>query len=464
MKNFLDEDFLLTNETGRKLFHEVAEHLPIFDFHCHLSPKEIYEDKKFRSITDAWLGGDHYKWRALRANGVPEEFITGEKTDWEKFEKWAATVPDTFGNPLYHWTHLELQRYFGVTENLSSVNASSIFERCNAKLVHMTARDIIRQSNVDVICTTDDPIDDLRFHELIAKDHSFTTRVYPAFRPDKAVNIQAPTFRPWIEKLVALTHPITTFAQLTDSLKMRIDYFHIHKCRLSDHALDEVVYEEATDEEVTAILRKALACETLSIKEVAQYKTKVLIFLGKAYAKLEWTQQYHVKALRNINERMMKFLGPDTGFDAVDDRPLAAPLAKLMSAMDATDELPRTILYSLNGHDNETLAAIAYCFQGGKIPGKVQLGSAWWFNDQKHGMQKQLEVLADFGLLSRFVGMLTDSRSFLSYTRHEYFRRILCDFIGQVVEEGEYPDDEAFLKKLVTDVCYDNAVKFFRLP
>ncbi len=464
MKNFLDEDFLLTNETGRKLFHEVAEHLPIFDFHCHLSPKEIYEDKKFRSITDAWLGGDHYKWRALRANGVPEEFITGEKTDWEKFEKWAATVPDTFGNPLYHWTHLELQRYFGVTENLSSVNASSIFERCNAKLVHMTARDIIRQSNVDVICTTDDPIDDLRFHELIAKDHSFTTRVYPAFRPDKAVNIQAPTFRPWIDKLVALTHPITTFAQLTDSLKMRIDYFHIHKCRLSDHALDEVVYEEATDEEVTAILRKALAGETLSSKEVAQYKTKVMVFLGKTYAKLEWTQQYHVKALRNINERMMKFLGPDTGFDAVDDRPIAAPLAKLMSAMDATDELPRTILYSLNGHDNETLAAIAYGFQGGKIPGKIQLGSAWWFNDQKHGMQKQLEVLADFGLLSRFVGMLTDSRSFLSYTRHEYFRRILCDFIGKVVEDGEYPKDEAFLKKIVTDICYDNAVHFFRLP
>ncbi|AOT68572.1 glucuronate isomerase [Geosporobacter ferrireducens] len=464
MKKFMDEDFLLYNETAVKLYHEHAKNMPIIDYHCHLNPKEIAENKRYRNVTEIWLGGDHYKWKAMRSNGIDEKYITGDAEDKEKFLKWAETVPYTVGNPLYHWTHLELKRYFGIDTLLSPQTAEGIWEKCNELLQKeaFTARELIKRSNVKVICTTDDPVDTLEYHKKIAADETFDVKVLPAFRPDKAVNIDKEDFVVWIEKLENVVgRKITTFENLLAALGERVEFFHHLGCRASDHALDPIVFETGTIEEVNEIFKKALAGESLNELEVKKYKTQVLLFLGKKYAKLGWVMQLHIGTIRNVNTRMLKMLGPDTGFDTIGDYIFAQSLANFLNALDCEDELPKTILYCLNPRDNEVLATMIGSFQGGGIPGKIQFGSGWWFNDQKDGMIRQMIALSNVGLLSRFVGMLTDSRSFLSYTRHEYFRRILCNLIGEWVENGEAPDDLDLLGKIVEDICYHNTNQYF---
>lgn len=464
MKRFMDEDFLLETPTAQRLYHEYAEAMPIFDYHCHLNPREIAENKKYGNITEIWLGGDHYKWRAIRSNGVEEKYVTGSAGDREKFLKWAETMPYCIGNPLYHWTQLELKRYFGINELLSPDTADSIWERCNEMLGRedFTARGLIKRSNVRVICTTDDPTDSLEYHKAIAADPTFDVRVLPAFRPDKGVNINKEGYKEWLAKLgSAAGLEINSFEALKDALVSRLEFFHSMGCRLSDHGLDPMVYSEGSEEEASSAFLKAITGNPLTAEEIDKYKTNVLVFLGRQYARLGWTMQLHMGTLRNNNTRMMKLLGPDTGFDAIGDWSTAQPVASFLNELEKNAELPRTILYSLNPWNNEILASIAGCFQGGGIPGKIQLGSAWWFNDQKDGMEKQLLALSNLGLLSRFVGMLTDSRSFLSYTRHEYFRRILCSLLGSWVEKGEAPDDIKLLGKMVQDICYNNAKNYF---
>lgn len=464
MKKFMDENFMLNNETAVKLYNEYAKDLPIIDYHCHLSPKEIAENKKYSSITDVWLGGDHYKWRAMRANGVEEKYVTGDAPEKEKFMKWAETMNECIGNPLYHWTHMELKQYFGVDELLTPETAEKIWDKCNAMLKTdaLSARELIKSSNVHSLCTTDDPTDTLEYHKQIAADKTFNVKVLPAWRPDKGVNIDKVFFLPWIEKLGKVVgKEIKTFADLTGALKQRLEYFHEVGCRLSDHAQDPVVFELATEEELTAILQKALKGEKLSTLEVNKYKTNVMLFLGRQYARLGWVMQLHINCIRNNSTRLFKLIGPDTGFDAVADHTYGLALSAFMDKLDETNELPKTILYSLNQNDNEMLASIGGCFQGGGIPGKVQLGSGWWYNDQKDGMIKQMTDLANIGLLSKFVGMLTDSRSFLSYPRHDYFRRILCDMIGEWVEIGEAPNDMKLLGKMVQNICFYNAKTYF---
>ena len=464
MKEFMNEDFLLDNETAVRLYHDYSHQMPIFDYHCHLNPKEIAEDKKYRNITELWLGGDHYKWRALRSNGIDEKYITGDAEDKEKFLKWAETMPNCIGNPLYHWTHLELRRYFGINELLSPSTSESIWKHCNLMLQQedFTAKNLIKRSNVRVVCTTDDPVDSLEYHEAIAADKAFNVKVLPAFRPDKAINIEKESFKPWLLKLEKVTgSKIATIQDLKNALASRLDFFHQAGCRLSDHALDPVVFHDGTEEEASSILQKAQGGKPLTQAETAIYKTHVLIFLGRQYARLGWVMQLHLGTMRNNNSRMMQQLGPDTGFDSIGDWTFASALSALLNKLDSTDELPKTILYALNPRDNEVLATLTGCFQGSNIPGKLQFGSAWWFNDQKDGMEKQLLSLANMGLLSRFTGMLTDSRSFLSYIRHEYFRRILCNILGTWVEKGEIPNDMTLLGKMVQDICYNNAVKYF---
>lgn len=462
MKKFMDKDFILETETASKLYHEYAADMPIFDFHCHLNVSEIYEDKKFRNITEAWLGGDHYKWRLMRQLGVDESYITGDKSDWEKFEKFAEVMPYAIGNPIYHWTHLELQRFFGIYDLLSPATAKSIFNRCNEKLETLTARELIKMSNVKKLFTTDDPIDDLHFHKLIAEDDSFDVVVGPAFRPDKVINIELPTFIPYIEKLGEVSGiKIENVADLCNALESRIEFFDSMGCVCSDHALDVVMYAPATPADVEAAFQKAMSGKMLTTLEIEQYKGAILVFLGREYAKRNWVQQYHIGALRNNSKRYMGLLGPDTGFDAIEDQTFAKKLSMLLDKLDSTDELPKTILYCLNPRDNEVLAAIINCFQQAGTVSKMQFGSGWWFNDQKDGMQRQLMSLSQVALLSKFVGMLTDSRSFLSYTRHEYFRRILCNMLGNLIENGEYPCDIEFVGQIVRDICYNNAIAYF---
>lgn len=464
MKPFMDEDFLLTNKTAEKLYHDYAKDMPIFDYHCHLSPKEIKDNKRYRNITEIWLGGDHYKWRAMRSNGVDEKYITGDAPDKEKFMKWAETMPKCIGNPLYHWTHLELKRFFGINELLSPNTAEAIWNKCNEMLAKdaFTARELIKRSNVKVICTTDDPADSLEDHIALAKDKTFAVKVLPAFRPDKSFNIDKAGFVEWIGKLSKVVgQDVQTFANLKEALKQRLDFFHEVGCRVSDHALDPIVFEESTEEEITVILQKALKGEQLTESEIKKYKTAVMVYLGKQYTRLNWTMQIHIGTIRNNSKRMMRLLGPDTGFDAIADYTFAEALSKFLDKLDDTDELPKTILYCLNPRDNEILGTIIGCFQGGGIPGKIQVGSGWWFNDQKDGMTKQIVSLANLGLLSLFVGMLTDSRSFLSYTRHEYFRRILCNIIGEWVESGEAPNDFELLGTMVQNICFGNAKEYF---
>ncbi len=474
MKKFLDENFMLQNETAVKLYHDYAKDMPIIDYHCHLSPKEIAEDKKYKNITEIWLGGDHYKWRVMRSFGITEDFITGDQDDYLKFKAFAKAVPFTIGNPMYHWTHLELQRYFGIDTLLSEETADEIWEKCNTLLNQddFSARQLITRSKVDVICTTDDPIDDLEYHKQLAADDSFATKVYPTYRPDKSFNIANETFIPWIKSLEeAVGYTVDSIQKLLKALEERIDYFHEVGCRLSDHALDTIEYHTPYIEGTTNIdyaranqvYKKGLVGDVLTEEEVAIHKGLVLNFLGKAYAKRGWTMQIHIGALRNNNRRMHKAIGPDTGFDSVHDSTFAPALSALLNDLDTTDELPKTILYVLNPRDNYVIGTMIGNFQGGGTKGKIQFGSGWWFCDQKEGMQDQMSALANLGLLSAFVGMLTDSRSFLSYTRHEYFRRILCNYLGTLVEDGEYPNDEKFLGQIVQDISYNNAKAYFGL-
>ena len=452
MSRFMTEDFLLDSEFARRLYHDYAKDQPIFDYHCHLPPQQIAENYRFANLYDIWLKGDHYKWRAMRANGVAEAFCTGNASDREKFDAWARTVPHTIGNPLYHWTHLELRRPFGITDTLlSEKTADNIWHRCNELLAQdsFTTRGIMQQMKVKMVGTTDDPLDDLRHHRALADDTSFSVKVLPSWRPDKAFNIEADTFLPWIETLEQLTDiSVQRFDDLRSALYQRLDHFAAHGCKVSDHALD-------------VILARRRSGTAPNPHETAQFKTAVLVWLGSEYARRGWVQQYHIGALRNTNPRQYQLLGPDVGFDSINDQPLAEPLARLLGAQNLNNALPKTILYCLNPRDNEVLATMAGNFQGEGQAGKMQFGSAWWFNDQLDGMQRQMTQLAQIGLLSRFVGMLTDSRSFLSYTRHEYFRRLLCQMIGRWVEQGEAPADEALLGQMVQNICFNNARDYF---
>ena len=464
-KAFMDDHFLLENEMARTLYHDYAKPMPIIDYHCHLSPQEIYENKTYKTITEVWLYGDHYKWRAMRSNGIDEKYITGDASDYEKFLAYAKTLPEAIGNPLYHWSHLELKRYFDVDEVLNEHTAPAIWEKVNAQLNSdgFGARDFIQKSDVKVICTTDDPIDSLEYHIKIKEDSSFDVKVLPSFRPDKGLEINRETFLPWIQQLAEVSNiQIRSYSDFLAALKSRVEFFHEVGCRVSDHALDYVPYAAVTEEAVSAISAKALTAEKVSLEEEQKHKTYTLIFLGKLYAEHDWAMQYHMNASRNNNYRMFKTLGPDTGFDSMSDNAIAIPLTGLLSELDKEDKLPRTILYSLNPAHNHVIGAIIGSFQGGGIPGKMQFGSGWWFNDTKAGMIAQMTTLADLGLLGRFVGMLTDSRSFLSYTRHEYFRRILCNLIGEWVENGEYPADEELLGRIVQNISYHNAKEYFK--
>jgi glucuronate isomerase len=466
MAKFLDENFMLTNETAIRLFNDYAKNQPIIDYHCHLSPQEIYENITFKNLTEAWLYGDHYKWRVMRANGVEEKFVTGGEgvSDYDRYLEWAKTVPTTLGNPLYHWSHLELQRFFGVYDLINEKNAPMIWEKVNAKLngEGFAARDLIKKFNVKVICTTDDPTDSLEYHAKIKEIPDFDVAILPSFRPDKGLEINRPTFVPWIKKLGEVVgQAIDSYDQLLHALESRIRFFHSVGGRLSDHALDYVPFAETTKEQAAAIFAKALQGSPVSLEEEQQYKTYTLVFIGKLYAELGWVMQYHINAHRAINSRMFKQLGPDTGYDSTNDSSIAQPLARLLDAMESVHALPKTILYSLNHNDHYVLASIVGSFQGSGIQGKIQLGAAWWYLDTKDGMLEQMRALANLGLLSRFVGMLTDSRSFLSYPRHEYFRRILCNMIGEWVELGEAPDDFELLGKMVSDISYSNAESYF---
>lgn len=464
MKAFMDQDFLLKTDTAKKLYHGYAEKMPILDYHCHISPQEIAEDRKFENITRVWLGGDHYKWRQMRSNGISEYYITGEATDWEKFQKWAETLEKAIGNPLYHWSHLELQRYFGYYGALNSETAKEVWELCNAKLQEegMSARNLIRQSNVTLICTTDDPADDLRWHRQLKEDESFEVQVLPAWRPDLAMKIEKPGFADYLKRLgEAAGMEIHTFADLKAALVKRMEFFDAMGCRASDHGLDYAMYVPAPEEEIEAVFAKAVSGESISREEELKYKTEFMIFAGREYNRLGWAMQLHYGCKRDNDVRRFRKLGADTGFDCIDTHTPSAELANLLNALNETGELPKTILYSLNPNDNAAIGTIIGCFQEEGVAGKIQQGSAWWFNDHKRGMIDQMTSLANLGLLGNFIGMLTDSRSFLSYTRHEYFRRILCNLIGEWVEDGEYPADEKILGKMVEDISYRNAVRYF---
>ncbi|MFT0801298.1 glucuronate isomerase [Bacillus swezeyi] len=464
MKTFLNDDFLLTNDTAQALYHQYAKGMPIIDYHCHLSPKEIYENKTFKNITEAWLYGDHYKWRAMRANGIAEAYITGDAPDEVKFKAWAETVPMTIGNPLYHWTHLELRRFFGIYELLDEKSAPEIWKQVNEALSGegFGARDLIEKSNVETVVTTDDPTDSLEYH-LKLKDEEFNVSVLPGFRPDKALEINQEGFAGWLKKLeAASTLQIDDYDGFLKALKNRIDFFHEAGGRISDHAINQMTYLEADEKEVRPIFAKAMNGGRVSFEEESKFKSLTLHFLGTCYAEKGWAMQLHINALRNNSSKMHEILGPDTGYDAINDQDIAKPLCRFLDSLDQKDALPKTILYSLNPRDNVVISSLCGSFQDGRIPGKMQHGTAWWFNDTKDGMLEQMKSLANIGLLSRFIGMLTDSRSFLSYTRHEYFRRLLCDVIGSWVEKGEAPNDLELLGKIVKGICYENAKHYFQ--
>jgi len=466
MKPFLNQQFLLNNEVAERLYHDHAAKQPIIDYHCHLNPQEIVENKRFGNLTEVWLYGDHYKWRAMRANGIAEPLVTGgnDVSDYDRFLAWSRTVPNTLGNPLYHWSHLELQRYFGINELINERNAPAIWEQANAKLQtdDLSVRGMIKNNDVRVICTTDDPADTLEHHIGIQSLENFDCKVLPSFRPDKALEIRRATFQPWIAKLGQVAGgAIRSYSRLLAVLEERAKFFDKVGCRVSDHALDEVPYADTTLQEASAIFAKALAGENITAEEERKYKTHTLLFLGQLYTKLGWTMQLHIHASRNNNSRMFRTLGPDTGYDSIHDGQLAYPLSKLLDGLEAMNALPQTILYSLNPKDYYVLGTMMGSFQDGSVAGKIQLGSAWWFNDTKDGMLEQMNALANLGLLSRFVGMLTDSRSFLSFTRHEYFRRILCNMLGEWVVRGEAPHDLELLGTMVENISYQNANRYF---
>jgi glucuronate isomerase len=462
MKKFLDENFLLNTATAQRLYHDYAKEMPIIDYHCHLPPAQIAADTTFENITQAWLYGDHYKWRAMRTNGVHESYCTGDKSDWEKFEKWAATVPYTLRNPLYHWTHLELQRYFGVNEILNPSSAKRIYETCNEQLPAYSTRALLKKMNVAVVCTTDDPADTLEHHTQLNKE-GFEIPILPAFRPDQSMNVDDPVkYNLYLQKLEqAAGITISTYQHLLDALKKRHDFFALMGCAVSDHGIEEIYAEEFTDVEINAIFLKVRKGDVLSLSEIKQFKSALLLQLAEWDWEKGWVQQYHLGALRNNNSRMMRLLGPDTGWDSIGDFSQARAIAKFLDRLDSQDKLAKTILYNLNPGDNELLATMIGNFNDGSVAGKVQFGSAWWFLDQKDGMVKQLNALSNMGLLSRFIGMLTDSRSFLSFPRHEYFRRIVCELFGQEIEQGELPDDIEWVGKVIQDICYNNAKQYF---
>ena len=471
----MDKEFLLESEVASKLYHEYAENTPVLDYHCHISPQEIAEDRRCDNIAQVWLGGDHYKlggdhykWRYMRSCGTEEKYCTGNASDHDKFIKWAECLEKAIGNPLYHWSHLELQRYFDFHGHLTSENAEEVWELCNKKLADpsMSARGIIKKSGVTLICTTDDPIDDLHWHKQIAEDPTFDVKVLPAWRPDKAMNIEKPDFTDYLAKLAkaAGTGEIKTWKDLKNALSARMDFFDKQGCVISDHGLDYVMYSPATDEEAEQILAQRLGGKTVSKEDEIKFKTAFMLFMAKEYAAHDWTMQLHYGCKRNNNTRMFEATGPDTGYDCIDNHTPAAQVADFLNALDMDNSLPRTILYSLNPIDNAYIGTILGCFQDSSAVGKLQQGSAWWFNDHINGMTDQIKSLASLGNLSGFVGMLTDSRSFLSYTRHEYFRRILCNIIGNWVENGEFPEDYRILGKIVENISYYNAVRYFKFP
>lgn len=468
MEKFMDKDFLLTTETAKKLYHEHAEKMPIIDYHCHLQPKEIYEDKKFRNLTEAWLGagdryGDHYKWRSLRARGYEEDSISGPDDDYKKYYQFVESMPYFVGNPLYHWSHLEMQRYFGINDIINAKNAKKIWDEANAKLETLTAREMMYKFNVRTVCTTDDPVDSLEWHKKMMEDKTLNVTVRPAFRPDKAINVELSWFESWVNQLAKVCgKEIKSLNDLTDCLASRIEFFHSMGSRVSDHALDVVHYTPATYEEANAVFLNGMKHEEISSHEQDQYKGYILLFLGKQYKKHGWVQQYHIGALRNNSKKMLEKIGPDTGFDAIEDAVYMEKLSALLGALDANDALPKTILYCLNPRDNYALTVLAGCFQEEGVKSRVQVGTAWWFLDQLDGMKQNLETQMQVGLISQSVGMLTDSRSFLAYPRHEYYRRLLCQMLGNLVESGQYPVEELdTLGKIVEDICYNNAKEFF---
>ncbi|MDN4524173.1 glucuronate isomerase [Fictibacillus fluitans] len=465
MAKFMDENFLLKNDVAVTLYHDYAREMPIIDYHCHLSPKEIYENKTFKNITDAWLSGDHYKWRVMRENGILEEYVTGDAPDYEKFLAWSRTVPMAIGNPLYNWTHLELQRFFGIYDILNEKSAPQIWEKTNELLGNGSfgARDLIVKSNVKVICTTDDPTDSLEYHALLKDESNFPVSVLPGFRPDKGLEMNRDTYLPWVEKLAeSADRSIGNYDEFLEALESRVRFFHSLGGRVSDHAIDSMGFEQASKEEVEEIFAKRLSGDTVSLQDETKYKTYTLRFLGELYAELDWAMQFHINALRNNSSRMFKTIGPDTGFDSMNDEGIAKPLVQLLDSLDTNNKLPKTILYSLNPNDNYVIASMINSFQDGVTPGKIQHGTAWWFNDTKDGMLAQMKALSNVGLFSRFIGMLTDSRSFLSYTRHEYFRRIVCNLIGEWVEDGEVPEDIELLGSIVQGISYNNAKEYFQ--
>ncbi|MBO5049959.1 MAG: glucuronate isomerase [Oscillospiraceae bacterium] len=477
MREFMDRDFLLETETAKHLFHDFAEKLPMVDYHCHLNPREIYEDRRFDNLVEVWLGGkqpdgsyygDHYKWRVMRSNGVDEDYITGDKPAFQRFLKFVESLELAIGNPMYHWCHMELQRFFGVYEPLTVESAERIWAHCNEMLLsdpEMTARGLIKRSNVAFIGTTDDPVDDLCWHEKLAADPTFTTTVAPSFRPDKAINIHKDGWAAYMQKLAASVHrkSLPTLKDVLDALTQRLEYFCAHGCKASDHGLDYIPYVNYTRQQADAVYQKALENKALTAEEIDGYQTVVLLHLGKEYHRLNIAMQLHYSCLRNNNHRIYKLQGPDTGVDSIAQNTCGGNIVKLLSDLDEAGTCPKTVLYSLNPADNAQLGSIIGCFQDGSVPGKMQHGSAWWFNDNKTGMQEQMTVLANLGLLGNFIGMLTDSRSFLSYPRHEYFRRILCNMLGNWVENGEYPNIDSALRKIVEGVCYKNAKRYFDL-
>ena len=468
MKNFMDKDFLLQTETAQILYHKHASKMPIIDYHCHLIPQQVAEDKHFSSITEVWLGGDHYKWRAMRSNGIAEKYCTGkDTTDWEKFEKWAETVPYCLRNPLYHWTHLELKTAFGINKILNPKTAREIFDECNDKLKNdpsLTARGLMRKYHVETVCTTDDPVDSLEYH-IATRESGFEVRMLPTWRPDKAMAVEvAANFKAYMEKLSEVSGvTISCFNDMIDALQRRHDFFESQGCKLADHGIEEFYAEDYTDAEINAIFNKVYGGTELTKEEILKFKSCMLVKFAEMDHATGWAQQFHYGAIRDNNTRMFQLLGPDTGFDSIGQFQTAKAMSKFLNRLASENKLTKTILYNLNPADNEMIATMLGNFQDGTIPGKIQFGSGWWFLDQKDGMQKQMNALSVLGLLSRFVGMLTDSRSFLSYPRHEYFRRTLCNLLGTDVENGEIPFSEIDrVCQMVEDISYNNAKNYFK--
>ncbi|WP_299780557.1 glucuronate isomerase [uncultured Formosa sp.] len=460
---FINDNFLLENKYAEELYHNYSKNLPIIDYHNHLPPQQILEDKSFNNITNVWINGDHYKWRAMRTLGVKEEFITGNATDKDKFFKWAKTVPYTMRNPLYHWTHLELARYFDINELLSENTAKKVWDETQSKLNSngYSCRGLLKKVNVELVCTTEDPIDTLEHHQKLAKEN-FDIKVSTAFRPDKAILITNDGFNEYLVSLGEVAGVvINSFLDLCDALRKRIQFFHDNGCRLSDHGLDQIYFENYTETEVNLILQKQLGNKFITNDEALKFQGAVLIYLCETYHEFGWVQQFHLGALRNNNTRMHRILGPDTGWDSINDYPQAQKLSAFLNALDSKDKLTKTIIYNLNPAENEVMATMIGNFNDGSVRGKVQLGSGWWFLDQKDGMTKQLNALSNMGLISCFVGMLTDSRSFLSFPRHEYFRRILCNLLGDEIQRGELPNEMEWIGKMVSDISYNNAKNYF---